>query len=47
MNRLNAILMTLIILGTVAAVFMLGIMSLSGLPVNDQQEVPQSTLDTD
>ena len=44
MNRLFATLMTVIILGTVAVVFVLGIMSLGGLPEITTPEAEQITL---
>ena len=42
MNKLFAALMTLMILGTVAVVFFLGIMSLGGLPENTMPEAEQT-----
>ena len=46
MNKLFAALMTVMILGTVAVVFALGIMSLGGLPENTTPETEQITLDS-
>ena len=46
MNKLFAALMTVMILGTVAVVFVLGIMSLGGLPENTTPETEQITLDS-
>ena len=46
MNKLFAALMTVIILGTVAVVFVLGIMSLGGLPENTKLEAKQITSDS-
>ena len=43
MNKLFAALMTVMILGTVAVVFVLGIMSLGGLPANTTPEAEQIT----
>ena len=45
MNKLFAALMTAMILGTVAVVFVLGVMSLGGLPENTTPEAEQVTLD--
>ena len=45
MNKLYAALMTAMILGTVAVVFVLGVMSLGGLPENTTPEAEQVTLD--
>ena len=45
MNKLFAALMTVMILGTVAVVFVLGVMSLGGLPENTTPEGEQVTLD--
>ena len=46
MNKLFAALMTAMILGTVAVVFALGIMSLGGLPENTTPEAEQITPDS-
>lgn len=46
MNKLFAALMTAMILGTVAVVFVLGIMSLGGLPENTTPEAEQATSDS-
>lgn len=46
MNKLFAALMTAMILGTVAVVFVLGIMSLGGLPENTTPEAEQMTSDS-
>jgi len=46
MNKLFAALMTAMILGTVAVVFVLGIMSLGGLPENTTPEAEQVTSDS-
>ena len=46
MNKLFAALMTAMILGTVAVVFVLGVMSLGGLPKNTTPEAEQVTLDS-
>ena len=46
MNKLFAALMTAMILGTVAVVFVLGIMSLGGLPENTTPETEQMTSDS-
>ena len=46
MNKLFAALMTVMILGTVAVVFVLGVMSLGGLPENTTPEGEQVTLDS-
>ena len=46
MNKLFAALMTAMILGTVAVVFVLGVMSLGGLPENTTPEAEQVTLDS-
>ncbi len=46
MNKLFAALMTTMILGTVAVVFALGIMSLGGLPENTTPEAEQTTPDS-
>ena len=46
MNKLFAALMTVMILGTVAVVFVLGIMSLGGLPENTTPEAEQVTSDS-
>lgn len=46
MNKLFAALLTVMILGTVAVVFVLGIMSLGGLPGNTTPEAGQITLDS-
>ena len=43
MNKIFAALMTVMILGTVAVVFVLGIMSLGGLPENTTSEAEQIT----
>ena len=45
MNKLFAALMTVMILGTAAVVFVLGIMSLWGLPENTTTEAEQITSD--
>ena len=45
MNKLFAALMTAMILGTVAVVFVLSVMSLGGLPENTTPEAEQVTLD--
>ena len=45
MNKLFAALMTVMILGTAAVVFVLGIMSLWGLPENTTTEAEQITAD--
>ena len=45
MNKLFAALMTAMILGTVAVVFVLGVMSLGGVPENTTPEAEQVTLD--
>ena len=46
MNKLFATLMTAMILGTVAVVFVLGIMSLGGLPENTTPGAEQTTSDS-
>ena len=46
MNKLFAALMTVMILGTAAVVFVLGIMSLWGLPENTTTEAEQITPDS-
>jgi len=46
MNKLFAALMTAMILGTVAVVFVLGLMSLGGLPENTTPEAEQITPDS-
>ena len=46
MNKLFAALMTAMILGTVAVVFVLGVMSLGGLPENTTPEAEQITSDS-
>ena len=46
MNKLFAALMTAMIVGTVAVVFVLGIMSLGGLPENPTPEAEQATSDS-
>ena len=46
MNKIFAALMTVVILGTVAVVFVLGIMSLGGLPENTTPEAEQITSDS-
>ena len=46
MNKLFAALMTAMILGTVAVVFVLGVMSLGGLPENTPPEAEQMTSDS-
>ena len=46
MNKLFAALMTAMILGTVAVVFVLGFMSLGGLPKNTTPEAEHVTLDS-
>ena len=46
MNKLFAALMTAMILGTVAVVFVLGVMSLGGLPENTAPEAEQVTSDS-
>jgi hypothetical protein len=46
MNKLFAALMTAMILGTVAVVFVLGVMSLGGLPENTTPEAEQITPDS-
>ena len=46
MNKLFAALMTAMILGTVAVVFVLGVMSLGGLPENTTPEAEQVTSDS-
>ena len=46
MNKLFAALMTVMILGTVAVVFVLGIMSLGGLPENTTPEAEHITSDS-
>ena len=46
MNKLFAALMTAMILGTVAVVFALGIMSLGGLPENTTPEAEKITPDS-
>ena len=46
MNKIFAALMTVMILGTVAVVFALGIMSLGGLPENTTPEAEQITSDS-
>ena len=46
MNKIFAALMTVMILGTVAVVFVLGIMSLGGLPENTTPEAEQITSDS-
>ena len=46
MNKLFAALMTAMILGTVAVVFVLGVMSLGGLPKNTTPEAEQVNLDS-
>ncbi len=46
MNKLFAALMTAMILGTVAVVFVLGIMSVGGLPENTTPEAEQITPDS-
>tara|TARA_B100000035_G_scaffold241838_1_gene210315 strand:+ start:341 stop:901 length:561 start_codon:yes stop_codon:yes gene_type:complete len=46
MNKLFAALMTAMILGTVAVVFVLGIMSLGGLSENTTSEADQATSDS-
>ena len=46
MNKIFAALMTVMILGTVAVVFLLGIMSLVGLPENTTPEAEQITSDS-
>ena len=46
MNKLFAALMTAMILGTVAVVFVLGIMSVGGLPENTTPEAEQRTPDS-
>ena len=46
MNKLFAALMTVMILGTVAVVFMLGVMSLGGLSENTMSASEQMTSDS-
>ena len=46
MNKLFAALMTAMILGTVGVVFVLGVMSLGGLPENTTSEAEQATSDS-
>ena len=46
MNKLFAALMIVMILGTAAVVFVLGIMSLGGLPENTTPEAEQITSDS-
>ena len=46
MNKLFAALMTAMIVGTVAVVFVLGVMSLGGLSKNTTPEAEQVTLDS-